>query len=74
MRSERTALPFTPMNECFGQMMDSSMMDSSMMGSPMMGSPMMMLMMAGGGLVFLLILAILIMSVLALFKYLRGRK
>jgi hypothetical protein len=64
MPSERAALPFTPMNECFGQMMDSSMM----------GSPMMMLMMAGGGLVFLLILAILIMSVLALFKYLRGRK
>ena len=59
MRSERTALPFTPMNECFGQMMDGSMM---------------MLMMAGGGLLFLLILAILIMSVLALFKYLRGRK
>ncbi len=69
MRSERTALPFTPMNECFGQMMDGSMMDGSMMGGPMM-----MLMMAGGGLVFLLILAILIMSVLALFKYLRGGK
>ena len=64
MRSERTALPFTPMNECVGQMMDGAMM----------GGPMRMLMMAGGGLVFLLILAILIMSVLALFKYLRGRK
>lgn len=64
MPSERAALPFTPMNEGVGQMMDGSMM----------GSPVMMLMMAGGGLVFLLILAILIMSVLALFKYLRGRK
>ena len=38
----------------------------------MMNGPMMGLMMAGGGLVLLLVLAVLVLSVVALAKYLRG--
>lgn len=45
-----------PMNECMG------MMDGSMMGA----------MMIGGGLLLLLILAVLVLSLVALVKYLRG--
>lgn len=45
-----------PMSECMG-----------MMDGPMMG-----MMMLGGGLVLLLVLAVLILSVVALVKYLRG--
>lgn len=41
-----------------------------MMG--MMNGPMMGLMMAGGGLVLLLVLAVLILSLVALVKYVRG--
>ncbi|WP_269746879.1 hypothetical protein [Oceanibaculum pacificum] len=41
-----------------------------MMG--MMDGPMMGLMMAGGGLVLLLVLAVLVLSLVALVKYLRG--
>lgn len=43
-----------------------------MMG--MMNGPMMGLMMAGGGLVLLLVLAVLVLSLVALVKYLRGPK
>lgn len=38
----------------------------------MMDSPMMGLMMAGSGVVLLLVIAVLVLSVLALVKYLRG--
>ena len=38
----------------------------------MMNGPMMGLMMAGGGLVLLLVLAVLVLSLVALVKYLRG--
>ena len=41
-----------------------------MMG--MMDGPMMGLMMAGGGLILLLVLAVLVLSLVALVKYLRG--
>ena len=50
------------MNECMEAMM-------SMMNGPMMG-----LMMAGGGLVLLLVFAVLVLSLVALVKYLRGPK
>lgn len=43
-----------------------------MMG--MMNGPMMGFMMAGGGLVLLLVLAVLVLSLVALVKYLRGPK
>jgi|TARA_R100000687_G_C6385575_1_gene134758 hypothetical protein len=43
-----------------------------MMG--MMNGPMMGLMMAGGGLVLLLVFAVLVLSLVALVKYLRGPK
>ena len=45
-----------PMSECMG------MMDGSMMGA----------MMFGGGLVLLLVVAVLVLSLVALVKYLRG--
>ena len=45
-------------------------MSEGMMG--MMNGPMMGLMMAGGGLVLLLVLAVLILSLVALVKYIRG--
>ena len=47
-----------PMNECMG------MMDGSIMGA----------MMIGGGLVLLLILAVLVLGLVALVKYLRGAR
>ena len=40
----------------------------------MMNGPMMGLMMAGGGLVLLLVFAVLVLSLVALVKYLRGPK
>jgi len=40
----------------------------------MMGGPMMGLMMAGGGLVLLLVVSVLILSLMALVKYVRGPK
>ena len=47
-------------------------MSECMMG--MMDGPMMGLMMAGGGLVLLLVLAVLVLSLVALVKYLRRPK
>ena len=58
MRSVRAASPSIPMSECMG-----------MMGGPMMG-----VMMFGGGLVLLLLVVVLVLSLVALVKYIRGTK
>ena len=55
MHSVRAAFPFIPMSECM------SMMSGSMMGT----------MMFGGGLVLLLLVAVLVLSLVALVKYIR---
>lgn len=49
-------MPFTPMSECMG-----------LMDGPMMG-----MMMLGGGLFMLLVVAVLVLALVALMKHLRG--